>query len=153
MKKIDVKEEMNAYFGHLADVEHLIGVAKFENPDVSIAMARLLFSEDCPPPTWPEKLIYRCAVDVGSTVRMFVICEPGQFLKPFVATEWYDDYQAFIDAAEAANMFMVEIITPKHRYGAAFIDGKINDSVVQDITLEQFEAFCNSYKSRSRVQS
>lgn len=149
MEKVNAQEELDSLFAHCDNVDHYIGytmVPDAQGRETRIAYARVIFPQSLDRPLemrWPEQLVYRRAVEAGSGVQLFVICPPGDFLRPLIATEWEEQYQLFIDAAEKLKMFVLEFVTPSKKYVAMVVDGKIKSSDEQDLTPEDYDVLSN----------
>ena len=148
MQKVDAKKEIDEIFGHLSDVVHYIGTAKVTDrggETLHVAFARLVFAQDAQLQPWPEKLIYKPSVEVGTGIEMFSIYEPGRYLEPLLTTEWGDSCGAFMAAAQELGVFMVEIVTPTLKRSAIVFGEQVKNMVDRAITPEEYAFLSNAY--------
>ena len=145
MERVDAKEEIDELFRGLSDVEHYIGTIRV--PDAPpMAFARLVFMEDAPLRPWPKKLVARVAMEAVSGVTLFAIFDPDVgILESYVATEWNDSYQSFIELSEKHHVFMMELVTPKRKRQALIVKGEVQHSREIEITQEDFEHIRECY--------
>ena len=150
MDKVDAKEEIDNLFQGLADVEHFIGFVQMPGPNGDphrMAFVRMIFKEDGPFRPWPEKLVYKRSIEVGTGVQMFSIYPPGEFMEAFVATEWEDSYQHFVDAANETGIFIIEVVTPKRKLAAMVVGGVVKNTMEKEITPEDYATLQQCYRA------
>jgi hypothetical protein len=148
MRRVDAKKEIDQLFSDLSDVVHFVGTAKVQNgrgETRHVAFARLVFAEDHELRPWPKKLIFNHALEAVTGVQMFAIYEPGQFLEPFLTTEWEPSCGVFMETTKELGMFMIEIITPKKKRSAIVVDGEVRNTAEKAITPEDYEFLSNAY--------
>jgi hypothetical protein len=151
MEKVDVRKEMDDLFKGMDDVTHFIGTIHIpfgpQRVMKKIAFVRLLFSIDAPLRPWPSKLIYRRAVEAVSGVTLFAIYEPGPLgiLEPFLATEWQDSCQHFVEAADREHLFCAEVVTPVKKCRALVINESVTDTSEWKINPEDYRFLQNAY--------
>lgn len=147
MLKVDAQKELDDLFSNCENISHYIGytlITDARGREARIAFARVILPKDLGVPmSWPEKLVYRHAIEAGTGIQMFVICPPGDFLTPFLATEWEASYQGFVDAADTQKMFALEFVTPNKKYIAMVVDGKVEEASEANITSEDYDFLAN----------
>jgi hypothetical protein len=157
MERVDAKKEMDDLFKDLSDVTHFIGTIQVSSGSQGamkkIAFVRLLFPMDAPLRPWPAKLTYRRAVEATSGIIIFAIYEPGPLgvLEPFVATEWEDCCQQFVEAAQREHLFCAEVVTPVKQCRALVIDGEVTNISECTITPEDYQFLQNAYSAPTPI--
>jgi hypothetical protein len=146
MLKVDAKAEIDRLFGNLTDVVHFVGTTQVQNGQ-HVAFARLVFAEDMELRPWPSKLIYNRSVEVATGIQMFSIYAPGEFLEPYLTTEWGDSCGNFIEAARALGLFMIEIITPVCKRWALVVDDVVSRTAENPITPDEYVFLSNAYSA------
>ena len=139
MERIDAAKELDDLLGHCSDVLHFAGYAMLGEPPQRVGYIRIVADEDGPMREWPERLTYRVALDVKSGVQLFVLSAPGEFLTPLLATEWDEACRTFVEAANARNVYLVELVQPSRSRTAMVMGSRVARTSESKISPEDYK--------------
>lgn len=139
MQKPEPPQALEELFGHADDCHVIVGEVALGKPAERYPIVRVVTYRDEPIGDWPDRLVFRDALDVSSNTRVFTLYDPDNFLNPLAAVEWNDGCDAFVASVQFQGMFLVEYWQPRSVHKALVLGDKVDQTKSREISCEEFK--------------